>query len=169
MNKRRRERSRTFHLAAQKRPRAAATAKTIRPPRGIPLCPERLESRLLLSAVSFAAQQTFAVGNSPASVAVADLGNGQQDLVTANQSDNNVSVLLGNGDGTFKPQQTYATGATPGSVAIADLGNGKDDLVISNADDNTVSVLLGNGDGTFQTQQTYSVGDTTPSLSQSRI
>ena len=70
-----------------------------------------------------------------------------------------MSVLLGNGDGTFQAQTTYATGAAPNSVAIGDVnGDGRPDLVVANSDSNTVSVLLGNGDGTFQAQSTYATG-----------
>ena len=77
----------------------------------------------------------------------------------ANDGSNTVSVLMGNGDGTFGPQQTYAVGISPTSVAIADLnGDGKPDLVVTNEEANTVSVLMGNGDGTFQAQKTYAVG-----------
>ena len=94
-------------------------------------------------------------------MAVADLNSdGRTDLVVANSynniSDGTVSVLLGNGDGTFQPQQTYATGSEPISVAVADLnGDGMPDIVTANAGDNTVSVLMGNGDGTFQPQATF--------------
>ena len=67
-----------------------------------------------------------------------------------------MSVLLGNGNGTFQTQQTFATGVGPVSVAVADVnGDGKLDLVVANRTSNTVSVLLGNGDGTFQAQQTF--------------
>jgi len=55
---------------------------------------------------------------------------------------NTVSVLLGNGDGTFQPQQTYGVGSSPSSVAVGDLGNGHLDLVVANQGANTVSVLL---------------------------
>ena len=48
------------------------------------------------------------------SVAVADVnGDGKPDLVVANDSSDTVSVLLGNGDGTFQAQQTFATGTMP--------------------------------------------------------
>ena len=67
-----------------------------------------------------------------------------------------MSVLLGNGDGTFRPQQTYAVGSRPYSVAVADLnGDGKPDIVTANYGGNSVSVLLNNGDGTFGSQQTF--------------
>src|SRR5208337_3966771 len=91
------------------------------------------------------------------SVAVGDLNlDGIPDLVVANQSPGTVSVLLGNGDGTFRAAVTYDSGAGIGgiveSVAIADVnGDGKPDLVVGNhANSDTVGVLLGNGDGTFQ-------------------
>ena len=58
----------------------------------------------------------------PASVAVADFnGDGQPDLVVANYGDSTVSVLLGNGDGTFQGQRTYAVASDPSSVTVADL------------------------------------------------
>ena len=70
-----------------------------------------------------------------------------------------MSVLLGNGDGTFRPQQTFPVGSDPDAVAVADLtGDGIPDIVTANSCDNTVSVLLGNGDGTFQPPQTFPVG-----------
>ena len=70
-----------------------------------------------------------------------------------------VSILLGNGDGTFQQQVPYAVGTIPSSVVVADLnGDGNADLVIANRGDNSVSVLLGNGDGTFQGQTAVAVG-----------
>jgi hypothetical protein len=109
---------------------------------------------------TFQQPQRFAVGHGPKSVAVADVnGDGKPDIVTANASDNAVSVLLGNGDGTFQQPQTFAVGSGPDSVAVADVnGDGKPDLVVANQLDNTVSVLLGNGDGSFQLPQSFAVG-----------
>jgi hypothetical protein len=96
-------------------------------------------------------QRTFAVGSSPFGVAVADFNSdGKPDLVVANKGDSTVSVLPGNGDGTFGQQQTFAVGSQPVAVAAADLnGDGKPDMLVVNEGDSTVSVLLGNGDGTF--------------------
>lgn len=126
---------------------------------------ESLEPRLLLSGVTFAAKADYPAGSVPYSVAVGDFnGDGKQDLVVANigtSSANgyNVSVLLGNGNGTFQEQKTFAVGVHPTCVVVADVnGDGKKDLIVTNSDDSNVGVLLGNGDGTFQPQKTYRAG-----------
>src|SRR5262249_3517023 len=88
-------------------------------------------------------------------VAVADVnGDGLLDLVVANWAYNNVSVLLGNGDGTFQSAQKFSTANQPSSVVVGDVnGDGHLDLAPANFGSFTVSVLLCNGDGTFLTPQ----------------
>jgi len=96
-------------------------------------------------------------GFEPASIAAGDFnGDGILDLAVTNLNDGNpepgsVTVLLGNGDGTFTPTaESPVTGAVPLSIAVADFnGDGKADLVTGDAGSNTATVLLGNGDGTF--------------------
>jgi len=111
---------------------------------------------------SNASGSPYPVGNNPISVTVADLtNNGIQDIVVANKDDNTVSVLLGNGGGSFSPDPfsspglppgTFAVGTSPVSVAVADLtNNGIPDIVTANSGSNDVSVLMGNGNGSFQT------------------
>ena len=61
-----------------------------------------------------------------------------------------LSILLGNGDGTFTPAASPATGDAPYTIAVADFnGDGKVDLVVANQGSETLTVLLGHGDGTF--------------------
>ena len=87
---------------------------------------------------------TTPAGDQPESVAIADLNNdGIPDLVAANESTSDVSVLPGNGDGTFQPQQPFATGDNPRSSAVADLdASGTPDLVTANTSSDNLSVLL---------------------------
>src|SRR5207248_714769 len=118
------------------------------------------------STPSFATQQTFATGNGPDSVAVADVnGDGRPDLLITNAFDATVSVLLntttpGASIPSFAIQQTFATGNGPDSLAVADVnGDGKPDLITANDNDNTLSVLLntttpGPSTPSFATQQT---------------
>ena len=87
-------------------------------------------------------------------VAVGDFNNdGNEDLVTSIYgSPNTTSVLLGNGNGTFKAAATLG-GANNGgeAVAVGDLtGNGDLDIVTADYPNNKVSVFLGNGNGTFR-------------------
>jgi len=118
------------------------------------------------AAGTFGPKTDFGTGLDPNSVAIADLNaDGRPDVVTANADSNanTVSVLLGNGDGTFGRKTDFGTGSTPGSVAIADLnGDGRPDVVTANIGyhgaDNTVSVLLGIGDGTFGPRTEYDAG-----------
>jgi hypothetical protein len=99
-------------------------------------------------------------GNGAFSVAVGDFnGDSKADVVVTNRSDNDLSVLLGNGDGTLQAKLDYATGGAPYSVAVGDFNNdGNPDLAVANSSGANLSVLLGNGDGTFQGKVDYIVG-----------
>ncbi|HUE42276.1 MAG TPA: FG-GAP-like repeat-containing protein [Candidatus Sulfotelmatobacter sp.] len=128
---------------------------------------------------AFEGKADFATGLQPYSVAVGDFnGDGNLDIVVTNEnctviahvstvtcSAGSVSVLLGNGDGTFQPHVDYATGLAPISVTATDLnGDGKLDLVVANNQDHSISILLGNGDGTFVTHVDYSVPSPTVAI-----
>ncbi|MGB6773845.1 MAG: FG-GAP-like repeat-containing protein [Terriglobales bacterium] len=122
---------------------------------------------------------TYPAGQNADAVAVADFnGDGHPDLAVANGCLSSticyvsgVSILLGNGDGTFQTPVTYSTGGVQAtSIAVADLnGDGHPDIVVVNQCQSSpggcanggLSVLLGNGDGTFQTPVTYSSGGST--------
>ena len=94
---------------------------------------------------------------SPIAVATGDFNrDGKLDAAVVNG--NNVTILLGSGDGTFQAPVNYATTAPPNALAVADLnGDGKLDLIVG-INGAGINILLGNGDGTFQT----AVNDATP-------
>ena len=93
-------------------------------------------------------------------MAVGDVnGDGIPDLVVADAGSDALSVLLGNGNGTFQAPVSFAVGTDPLAVSLGDVnGDANLDLVGANFASNTVSVLLGNGNGTFQAQQTFATG-----------
>jgi uncharacterized repeat protein (TIGR03803 family) len=84
------------------------------------------------------------VGGQPTSIVTADFnGDGKLDLVVVNSGNDNISILLGNGDGTFQPSVYYAAGFIADSVAVGDFkGNGKPDLGVANSGNNDVTILL---------------------------
>ncbi len=129
----------------------------------------------------FTAKTDFAVGLPPYPVAVGDFnGDGKVDLVTVNYGNsqpvvvNNdgtvsdditasinstVSVLLGNGDGSFGPKTDFAVGIHPLSVTVGDFnGDGKVDLATANTSLSTVSILLGDGEGSFASKTDFATG-----------
>jgi hypothetical protein len=125
---------------------------------------------------TFKAPVSYAVSAGADVIAIANLtGNGTPDLIVGNSTDPShaISVLLGNGDGTFKaPMVTPFTPgpAGPTSIAVADLtGNGTPDLVLATPGivlpdsaevvNGSIVVLLGNGDGTFGHQVSFDAED----------
>ncbi|SPF37639.1 exported hypothetical protein [Candidatus Sulfopaludibacter sp. SbA4] len=100
----------------------------------------------------------YPTGAGPDSVVVGDFNHdGKADVAAANSTDSTVSVLLGNGDGTFQAAVTYPLDRAPRALAIGDFdGNGVQDLVVAGF--GGVSVLLGNANGTFQAAVDYGGG-----------
>ena len=91
---------------------------------------------MVLGTFNPATPATVGVGSLPGSVAVGDFnGDNVLDIVAANFGSNTVSILLGNGNGTFGPATTFPVvlGIQPISVAVGDFnGNNVLDIVTAN-------------------------------------
>jgi hypothetical protein len=137
---------------------------------------EPLESRALPSFSPVVTYPTAA--HESVAVAVGDFnGDGKPDLAVGCEADfssptSTVSVLLGNGGGTFRAAVSYPAGRGLSAVATADVnGDGKLDLITANGSGtsldqggNDISVLLDNGDGTFRAPLTFAAGSNPTAL-----
>ena len=116
---------------------------------------------------TFQPQISYPVESGVQGITVGDVnGDGKLDIVAANECGNDpacragtVSVLLGNGNGTFQPELSFFVGLFPLSVGLGDFNHdGRPDIAVAlpcGTDQTCVShggvgILLGNGDGTFQ-------------------
>jgi hypothetical protein len=89
-------------------------------------------------------QGNYDAGLQPTSLIVRDLNHDAiPDIAAVNSGDDNVEVLLGEGDGTFFYDTTYPVGANPVAIAGSNFNNDNaTDLAVVNAADNTVSLLI---------------------------
>jgi len=110
------------------------------------------------SSVAFS-RSDVTTASGPETVATGDFnGDGKLDLAVGVYFSSKVSILLGNGDGTFQAHVDYATGSAPSSVVARDFnGDGKLDLAVLNQGSGTVSIFLGKGDGTFEPAVLFAV------------
>ena len=138
---------------------------------------------------ALAAPVGYITGNNPYALALADVnGDGKPDLVTASTyggtiGDGSVSILLGNGNGTFQTKtEIYGGANSPTGLAVADFdGDGKLDvatlgrqpaptrgalvasLALGASTSPQVSILRGNGDGTFASPTSFANRASDPS------
>lgn len=115
----------------------------------------------------FRASAPSPTGNSPVAVTVGDFdGDGKQDIATlASYYTGGLTVLKGNGDGTFQPPQIYTVQTPPTEFQAEDVnGDGRPDLVAGNHYFNTVSVFLNNGTGAFLPKVDYPGGGSPASV-----
>lgn len=98
-----------------------------------------------------------ATGNVPSPSEPSDFNaDGHVDVSVANTAGSSVSVLLGQGDGTFSPQQLITVGSTPRGIAVLDAdGDGDVDIVNTNHGDDSLSLLINDGNGNFSVASTF--------------
>jgi hypothetical protein len=125
--------------------------------------------RLGLGGGLFGPEEDYATGGPPSAIAVADLaGDGKLDVVVAD-SNQEISVLYGNGDGTLQPSPVNAPGTTyydngATSVVLADLNHdGYPDMVTAEPRAQSIYVWMNRGNGTFSGPVGYHPG-TNPSV-----
>jgi hypothetical protein len=121
---------------------------------------------------AFAAATNIPVGtllSNPRSVEMGDLdGDGNLDLSVAEASDNTVSILWGDGDGSFGSTTYFAAGAVPVSLALGDVnGDGYPDIAVANNSTNYVTILFGDINGSFAVSSTTPAGQYPLSVSMS--
>lgn len=109
---------------------------------------------------------TYDVGKNPTAVKAGDFNqDGFSDLVTSNISANTLSLLLGNGDGSFQPQVSIPACREPRNLAVQEFnGDTHQDLAVACSGSNEVAIFLGHGDGTFKKTARYHVNRTPVSL-----
>ena len=121
---------------------------------------------------TFQAPVLYAAGTIPRQVVVGDFNSdGRPDLAVVDGGNvdsvygpsgtdpGGVSVLLGNGDGTFQPAVEYAAGSGPLGIVAGDFdGDGQLDLAVTDYSSNQVAVLMGKGEGTFASPVFYPAG-----------
>ncbi|MGD0619505.1 MAG: FG-GAP-like repeat-containing protein [Bryobacteraceae bacterium] len=121
---------------------------------------------------TFTVGPTSNAGTAPVSLVAADFnGDNNLDLAVANQLSGGISVMLGNGNGTFQAAVPYLladyTAACgfrcfPSSlVAMAFTGGGNPDIAVLDQGTATVSILINKGNGTFKPAVAYPAGQGT--------
>jgi len=111
---------------------------------------------------------TYPTGPNPIAIAIADFNNDTNpDLAVLNNNcpsspcagAGSVSILLGNGDGTFQSQLTTTVGNNPLALGAADLnGDLNVDVIVTNSADNTASILINRGGGLLTLKKNYTTG-----------
>jgi hypothetical protein len=109
---------------------------------------------------------SYAVGKNPTSVATADFNqDGLTDLITTNIGNNSLSVLFGNGDGTFKEAVSMLVCREPRAAALNDYNqDGRMDLAVACAGSDQIAVYFGLDSGAFGGGERYAVRKTPVSI-----
>lgn len=118
--------------------------------------------------VGFASKQTISVGATPTDIVVSDMdSDGDIDAVVANQTTNQLTLLINNGNGVFSRGASFSSGGNTPTALVTGLFNNDAfmDIAVANAgvvspvgDSGNVAVFLGRGDGSFRPAVRYTVG-----------
>ena len=102
---------------------------------------------------------SYKVGKNPTTVTPFDINqDGITDLVTTNVSSNTLSILIGNGDGSFHDQMQLHVCQEPRSLASGSFnGDAYPDIVLACAGGDQIAVLFGRADGKFEEGPQYPV------------
>ena len=102
---------------------------------------------------------SYPVGKNPTTITTGDFNHDSfTDLITTNISSNTVSILLGNGDGTFKAQTQLHVCQEPRALAMNDFNeDGHADVVLACSGGDEVALLIGRGNGKFEEGARYPV------------
>jgi len=109
---------------------------------------------------------SYKVGKNPTTITTGDLNHDSStDLVTTNTGSNTLSILLGNGDGTFQDQVQLHVCQEPRALVMGDFNQDEHaDVALACAGDDKIALLLGHGNGKFEEGQHYPVHRTPVAL-----
>jgi hypothetical protein len=111
---------------------------------------------------------TFPTADNPVAIAVGSFNVNSDnfiDVAVVNKLSNNVSILLGNGNGGFTGPTNFQVGSSPNDVVTQNFNSNSDgylDLAITNTQSDNISILLGNGNGTFGMPISHITGGVSP-------
>lgn len=102
---------------------------------------------------------SYKVGKNPTTITTGDFNHDTfTDLITTNISSNTLSILLGNGDGSFREQTQIKVCQEPRTLAMADFNHDThSDIVLACSGGDEIAFLMGRGNGKFEEGQHYPV------------
>lgn len=133
--------------------------------KGLLICFAVFPATKVKAQISFQPAVHYQVRNNPVYIVTGDFdGDGNKDLVTANNNDS-VAILIGSGSGTFASSKRFRTGDDPKSLSCGDFnGDGKSDVATANNNwsANSASILLATGSGNLLPSVNYPAGGMAP-------